>query len=262
MFSLVSGLYESYLSPPQLNLLVVGAPGVGKTALLERIKVTHVSLKSNKKNTNKHQLELPPSVKAAFLTPSLLAQPTNGAPTATTISSKFDTPLKHTLGNPVTTPIPSPQTDATIRRRLIASLICPAPEKYKPSNQDQDEVFVHDDDDDDSDNSVLDAVDLQQSQLALGEGEEGTLPLHSTSSPDAPPRVRLHSKELDMGHLDLLDEDEDEEQTRLLSTPPVQQRPQHHPHSLYQESNQQVHLKPNAKMLPLSKIRPTSKYKE
>ena len=40
MFSLVSGVYDAYLAPTQLNLLVVGASGVGKTALLERLKVT------------------------------------------------------------------------------------------------------------------------------------------------------------------------------------------------------------------------------
>jgi GTPase SAR1 family protein len=40
MFSLVSGIYESYWASPQINLLVVGAQGVGKTTLLERIKVT------------------------------------------------------------------------------------------------------------------------------------------------------------------------------------------------------------------------------
>ena len=40
MFSLFNGIYDSYLAPSQLNLLVVGAPESGKTTLLERLKVT------------------------------------------------------------------------------------------------------------------------------------------------------------------------------------------------------------------------------
>jgi len=47
MFSLFSGVYDTYLAPPKLNLLIVGANGVGKTALLERLKVTQFT--KNKK---------------------------------------------------------------------------------------------------------------------------------------------------------------------------------------------------------------------
>jgi hypothetical protein len=61
MFSLLTGVYDSYLAPSQLNLLVVGAPSVGKTALLERLKVTQMP----KRSTNK------PSTPPAVLTPAL-----------------------------------------------------------------------------------------------------------------------------------------------------------------------------------------------
>lgn len=40
MYSLVSGIYDRYLTPPQVNLLLIGVSGSGKTTLLERIKVT------------------------------------------------------------------------------------------------------------------------------------------------------------------------------------------------------------------------------
>jgi GTPase SAR1 family protein len=43
MFSLISGIYEEYFSPPQINLLIIGAQGAGKTALMERLKVIDFS---------------------------------------------------------------------------------------------------------------------------------------------------------------------------------------------------------------------------
>ena len=57
MFSLVSGLYAEYFSPQQINLLIVGVQGSGKTTVLERIKVTNfatqsVTLSSNNKNSS------------------------------------------------------------------------------------------------------------------------------------------------------------------------------------------------------------------
>jgi len=40
MFGLASGYYQNYLKPPDVRLLLVGLDGAGKTALLERLKVT------------------------------------------------------------------------------------------------------------------------------------------------------------------------------------------------------------------------------
>jgi ribosome biogenesis GTPase A len=42
MFSLFNGIYDSYLAPSEINLLVVGAPNAGKSALLERLKVSEI----------------------------------------------------------------------------------------------------------------------------------------------------------------------------------------------------------------------------
>jgi hypothetical protein len=43
MFSLATGIYQSYFAPPKLSILIVGLDNSGKTALLERIKVTNFS---------------------------------------------------------------------------------------------------------------------------------------------------------------------------------------------------------------------------
>ena len=48
MFSLFNGIYDSYLAPSQLNLLIVGAPDSGKTAFLERLKVTEIPTRPRK----------------------------------------------------------------------------------------------------------------------------------------------------------------------------------------------------------------------
>eukprot|EP00591_Stephanopyxis_turris_P009491 CAMPEP_0195523314 /NCGR_PEP_ID=MMETSP0794_2-20130614/22321_1 /TAXON_ID=515487 /ORGANISM="Stephanopyxis turris, Strain CCMP 815" /LENGTH=288 /DNA_ID=CAMNT_0040653283 /DNA_START=55 /DNA_END=918 /DNA_ORIENTATION=- len=41
MFGLVSGLYSSYMAPKKISILIIGCDGAGKTAFLERCKVTH-----------------------------------------------------------------------------------------------------------------------------------------------------------------------------------------------------------------------------
>ena len=59
MFSLATGVYESYFAAPQLNVLVIGCESVGKTALLERVKVTEFSTKAPKKNAGPKRLSCP-----------------------------------------------------------------------------------------------------------------------------------------------------------------------------------------------------------
>jgi GTPase SAR1 family protein len=46
MFGLATGIYQSYFSPQQLNILLIGQENTGKTTLLERIKVTQTSRKA------------------------------------------------------------------------------------------------------------------------------------------------------------------------------------------------------------------------
>lgn len=47
MFGLAAGIYQSYFSPQQLSILLIGEENTGKTTLLERIKVTQTSRKTN-----------------------------------------------------------------------------------------------------------------------------------------------------------------------------------------------------------------------
>jgi len=49
MFSLATGLYTNYFGTPQLNVLLIGCESVGKTTLLERLKVTEFSPRSDPK---------------------------------------------------------------------------------------------------------------------------------------------------------------------------------------------------------------------
>jgi hypothetical protein len=135
MFSLLSGIYNNYFAAPQLNLLVVGAQGVGKTALLERIKVTQFEKKTPKSGSKftspqptpdnwdlradkKQQQSAPPPPPPVDTTGMVATTPNGGT--------------KHIEAAPTTTAPPS-------QRRYW---ICPAPQKYKNAAAD-------DDDDDD-----------------------------------------------------------------------------------------------------------------
>mmetsp|Transcript_23453 Transcript_23453/g.25853 ORF Transcript_23453/g.25853 Transcript_23453/m.25853 type:complete len:306 (+) Transcript_23453:161-1078(+) len=55
MFGLASGVYQNYIATQQLNVLLIGCEGVGKTSLLERLKVTQFSSRPNKKVPTKPQ---------------------------------------------------------------------------------------------------------------------------------------------------------------------------------------------------------------
>eukprot|EP00521_Asterionellopsis_glacialis_P011776 CAMPEP_0195290670 /NCGR_PEP_ID=MMETSP0707-20130614/6444_1 /TAXON_ID=33640 /ORGANISM="Asterionellopsis glacialis, Strain CCMP134" /LENGTH=334 /DNA_ID=CAMNT_0040350827 /DNA_START=72 /DNA_END=1073 /DNA_ORIENTATION=+ len=66
MFGLVAGLYDNYMAPAQLNILLVGQERVGKTTLLERVKVTEFS----KTPTTAASKTATPSNRRRFLCPA------------------------------------------------------------------------------------------------------------------------------------------------------------------------------------------------
>ncbi|CAB9519057.1 ribosylation factor-related protein 1 [Seminavis robusta] len=134
MFSLVSGVYESYFAPSQLNLLVVGASGAGKTALLERLKVTQFT--KNKKASADDGT--PDDVPQSFL--PLRMRHASAAPKPPKQSKKHPTPKKKK----------SPSSNNNKKRTWA----CPAPSKYAKEESSDDD----DDDDINESETTLDAM--------------------------------------------------------------------------------------------------------
>jgi len=62
MFGLASGYYENYLKPPDVRILLVGLDSAGKTALLERLKVTNFAsdIRRNSQSNGGKRLILAP----------------------------------------------------------------------------------------------------------------------------------------------------------------------------------------------------------
>ena len=52
MYSLATGIYQSYFAPPKLSILIIGIDGAGKTSLLERVKVTNINTRLVVNDTN------------------------------------------------------------------------------------------------------------------------------------------------------------------------------------------------------------------
>ncbi len=260
MFSLFNGIYDSYLAPTQLNLLVVGAPESGKTTLLERLKVTEIPKKGSSSTRTVQQRiaadDPPETLKKALLrTGAGRSRSLSRTSLASIASSRSAKSAQQPT--PVAKPAPVDRTKGNavvVTRKNRFALFCPAPERYSKASQDQDEEYVE---------------------------AEDSFP---------PQRVRVHSKEMNVDSLDLsMNEDLDNsivEDTKSLPKPQPNQRetsmqsiglddndhpkaPLHHQQqeqhvdigpALLNSSAQEYNAKANAKMLPLRMIRPTSKF--
>ncbi len=254
MFSLLTGVYDSYLAPTQLNLLVVGAPRVGKTTLLERLKVTQTPNRS--RNTAQTPVEiLTPALQEAFLQGG--AEGTSMETNSEITGSDSDSTSIKAL--PVITPKPTPVM--VVQKRRFKLSICPAPERYSRSAQDQEEEFVgqEDDDDDSKKNHEI------REGASVDPSEEGqlTLPLKGSNAAEAPQRVRCHSKEFHVDQLDLgTSTNPSSNRMASMESIPLDDviKPPAPINSLRQDRFEEFHVRPKAKMLPMAKIRPTSKY--
>jgi len=258
MFSLFNGIYDSYLAPSQLNLLIVGAQDSGKTTFLERLKVTEIPTRprrgggGNKTVQQRLGAEEPTStlrdalvetgalkdrrrtfsmtsfgensfnntnisidkqlsgrsvmstsmIEASAKTISTTTTATHAPPSSTSSSSNHNNKnVRTSTGNALV---------VTEKKRRFS--ICPAPERYMKSVNDQDEDFIMEGTNDDvlgeeteqllsrnNDNIDNNRTTLEQSILR----EDSFSSNHTTSDP--PQRVRCHSKEFDVNSFDLID---------------------------------------------------------
>ena len=335
MFSLVSGLYESYLAPVTLNILIVGPPGAGKTAVLERLKGTQLPKRAPSSSSSSRGTDaihpIPQSVVRALVdtsgltsidevpsdtleTPSSIAN-TKNSDTAAAVNSSANSAVSSS-SSALLPPIVVTQR----KRRFFPVSICPAPERYQRAAAvaDEDEEFVYDDeeeDDDDEEDETEDDHPSKQNDDQLPQTESGqeaekdanntdpndktdgdqqgedtgmtTIPLEAPIISNAPRRLRLHSREFSVESLDLSKEDINEytkeeldqkmqkskskkkkknkkrnkgEPPKAASTGIGNSSTAKHQCPLHQKSSQNYDVKPNGKLLPMSKIRPTSKF--
>ena len=270
MFSLLTGVYDSYLAPTQLNLLVVGAPSSGKTALLERLKVTQIP-----KRTGRSSMAQSPSSPLSLSLHEAFAEGGANAPLkpepdtcSETTNETTTTPRQQQRHQQQKLPHTSLEdkkkaTKPEPKRRFKLS-ICPAPQRYSNSAQDQEEEFVVEDEEP----SVAENDSAQDDELGDFSQPLADAPI----TPEAPKRVRCHSKEFSVDELDLINSVESKRMSSMESIPleevpkfPVLQSAQTTPHLplsfLVQESAAEFDVQPKKRMLPMSKIRPTSKFR-
>jgi GTPase SAR1 family protein len=122
MFSLVNGVYDAYFSPPKLNLLVVGAQSVGKTAVLERCKVTSFNRSKKAAAINLQQSEKLPIYVFLGKDAAAAAAADNSASAAAASIDIVESPVL-------------PQKKPGLSRWFI----CPAPQKYAVAGVDDDD---------------------------------------------------------------------------------------------------------------------------
>ena len=224
MFSLVSGVYDNYFAPTQLNVLVVGASGTGKTALLERMKVTEFPKKAKLPKEQPEELHVPES----FLPVPLRVEqtPMQRQLSQQSIQKKMLQKKKQRAAN-----------NKSKKRGLLA---CPAPSRYSKANdsssdeEDKEEEDDHDDDDDDDDVNEVppqpngigrnSSMDISLQDVPIGDSERDVV-----NGKDQQCET-IHEKRPEA---EVVKDEEEEE-------------------------DQEYDLKSKSRMLPLHKIRPTS----
>ena len=269
MYSLVSGVYDAYLAPQQLNLLIVGAQGVGKTTLMERLKVTHFQ--------KKHRVVVEPALTTLpvniFRGETIMATSHTAAAAAAAAAAPNSDPSPLTLARKKKRGIPPRRllsaTPGTIVKHRLA-WVCPAPPKYA-------NAAVDDDDDDDDNNNAHFGDKDDKKDLLVPYRDVSPHPNSNTTgsstetqpedrTPGPQPLDRRSSTQTSMQSIDLNDETNPSSRTMTTTTtsssnnhaayryttdvsdlPPLPQRQQ----------KTEYDLRPKAKMLPLERIRPT-----
>lgn len=140
MFSLVSGVYESYFASPQVNILVVGAQGAGKSTMLERLKVTHFRKRPP-----------PPGIQQTVMPDELLHLIRGGSIDEMSYSERSNNSNDATPANGTrrkssyTSPNISEGMGTPQKARKRLTWVCPAPKRYsvqQMQKDDEDEEVV------------------------------------------------------------------------------------------------------------------------
>jgi len=253
MFSLASGIYESYFAYPQLNVLLIGAEGVGKTTLLERLKVTEFTRKS-------------PDAKALASVGITTNRNSSIKTNTNTNNTKINKSNNNNNNNNGTTNSRNSSghknknknnSKSTTTRRLS----CPAPSKYR-------NAAVADDDDEDSDDDGDDETTNQQQQQHQIDSRLGD----PQSDDQTQNKKWLNDKQ--QSSLEDIDFQQQQQpgvtavlpkqQQQQFNTSIPEERPGKDETNAHQDQQnkayplKQYDLKSGQKMLPLEKIRPTS----
>jgi GTPase SAR1 family protein len=179
MYSLVSGAYAQYFASQQLNLLLVGCQGSGKTALLERLKVTEFETKSSSSPSGRRRRRGRDGL--AMIRPEPLrsrifnkdAGPEDYRPRQRSVRNLAARQLhsppprrrEQQPGAAATTTMTAAATaTGQAARNKISFWVCPTPARYKKTDEedDDDEYAMdtngHETGDDDEDGGIFDDI--------------------------------------------------------------------------------------------------------
>jgi GTPase SAR1 family protein len=208
MFSLVNGIYQAYFSTPQLNILVVGAQSVGKTTLMERIKVTEFSKSTTKQHARGvlDQYISPLSAADARtiffadgtadeIRPDLLERDShnnNGASRSSPLphNDHQDSSSAQTTAVLLETPNTKRRlANMSTARQQRFRWICPAPKKYQQNDDesDSDSIVDHDEAVDGDNTRKEDPMQQSFPLLPLDPENQSTVLLPSPAPLQTPP---------------------------------------------------------------------------
>jgi hypothetical protein len=233
MFSLFSGVYDAYFAPTKLNLLIVGAGGVGKTAVLERMKCTQFT--RNKKIEKQQVAEyLQREVPGSFLPPQARGR------TSSFSSNDSQRPSPQPQPPKEKPPVPR-KGEKKIEQKTsrLSFLKCPAPMRYRQTHENSDS-------DDEEDNKSI-----VEHEVPPEKPDRNGMDQQPQISQESMQEVSLENDGKDQSQDKTTDKGKKEQ---VVSYPNSNDNK-----PIDEDEDEQCDLKPKSKMLPLHKIRPTSK---
>jgi GTPase SAR1 family protein len=283
MFSLVNGVYQAYFATPQLNVLIVGAQGAGKTTLMERIKVTEFATKSPKiphvLDRYSLQLSLEDAQEIFFRDDTVDVANLSATKGSSSNNSNSNNNNKHAVDlNSLETPTTRRQlgnagTAMLSRSQRRFLWICPAPKRYQHDANDSDDEDSNHQEAGESSITTAENNKSVSALLPLDDVNESVSLLSSAELPEQDQDLQTpttysqtgsssftggtkHSALEAMQSIELNDESDlqNNNNNNNNKAPQEQQQQQHY---LKPPALQDYDLKKHCKMLPLSRIRPT-----